>query len=102
MSNVIKVIIVLIVLAGGAWVVMWSGWLSKPQPVVTRAPVVATTTPAAPAPEPNMNGMAAANDASEMALLQDTAAIDTQMQGLTSDSASLDSSLNDKPMPQAY
>ncbi len=100
MSTIIKIIVVLIVLAGGAWLVMWSGWIKKP---TTTTPVAqtATSTPQAQ-PEQNMNGMAAANDATDAALEQDTAAVDAQMQGLTQDSASLDTSLNDKPLPQAY
>ncbi len=105
MSNVIKILIVVVVLAGGASLVMWSGVL-KPKPVVTTAPPVQPVTAPAPAPAPqpemNMNGMAAANDANDAALVQDMAAIDTQIQGLTTDSASVDSSLNDKPMSQAY
>ena len=80
MSSVIKWVLVLVVLAGGGWLVWYSGWLStltgpKTATVVT---TVATTTPTAPTPPPqppiNMNGMSDAKDASDAALVQDTAA----------------------------
>lgn len=107
MSSVIKWVLVLVVLAGGGWLVWYSGWLStltgpKTATVVT---TVATTTPTAPTPPPqppiNMNGMSDAKDASDAALVQDTAAIDTQLAGLTTDDASLKAAITDKPLPQA-
>ncbi len=98
----------LIVVAGGGWLLWYSGWitaLTGPKTAsntVTPPPVATTTPPAAPAPQPvNMNGMSDAKDASDAALVQDTAAIDTQLQGLTTDSASLDAAITDKPLPQA-
>ncbi len=88
-------IIVVGLVAGGLW---YSGALAKlglmPSQTATTTQEAATSTPQAVAqPE---NGMAANNDASDAALAQDSTAIDTQMQGLSSDSANVDSSMNDK------
>lgn len=46
--------------------------------------------------------MSAANDTSDAALSQDSAAVDAQMQALSQDSANVDASLSDKPVQQAY
>ena len=108
MSSVIKWILVLIVVAGGGWLVWYSGWLNTflgPKTAVVTTPPVATTTDQTP-PQPqtppmNMNGMSDAKDASDAALVQDTAAVDSQMQGLTTDGTNLSTAINDKPLPQA-
>ena len=101
MSLIIKIVVVLVVLAGGTWLVMYSGVLNKPKPVTTTEQT-ATTTASVPEPEQNMNGMSVATDTTDEALLQDTTALDIQMQGLATDAASIDVSLNDKPGTQAY
>ena len=93
-------IIVVALVAGAVW---YSGALNKfMQPTAmqeTATTTPATTTQAAPQPE---NGMAANNDASDAALTQDTAAVDAQMQGLTTDNSNVDSSLSDKEVTQSY
>jgi hypothetical protein len=96
-------IIIVVLLAGALW---YSGVLSSfglgmmPSQTATTTQETATTTQQAVAqPE---NGMAATNDASDAAITQDTAAVDAQMQGLGSDSAAVDSSLNDKQTAQSY
>jgi hypothetical protein len=88
-------IIVVIIIGAGLW---YSGVLgtfmtppASPQTTTTTTP--ANNQQAAAQPE---NGMSANNDASDAAITQDTAAIDAQMQGLNSDSANVDSSLNDQ------
>jgi len=93
--------IIIVALLGGA---LWYSGLLKnmmtPSSPSTTAQETATTTQQAVAqPE---NGMAATNDASDSAITQDTAAVDAQMQGLGTDSANVDSSLNDKQTPQSY
>jgi hypothetical protein len=94
-------IIIVVLLGGALW---YSGVLSSFGFGMT-APVppasVATTTQQAAVPQPE-NGMAATNDASDAAIAQDTAAVDTQMQGLASDSTSVDGSLSDKQTAQSY
>ncbi len=105
MSSALKGIIAVIVIAIIAWLVWWSGWVTIPsqKPAPTIQPVATTTAPQAEAAPPqNMNGMAAANDASDGAITQDAAAIDTQLQGLTQDSTAVDSSMNDKAVAQSY
>ena len=99
MSIAIKWIIGLIVIAVLAWLVWWSGWLSgAPAPAVPgAAQPVATTTSQAPA---NDNGMSAAADTSDAALDQDAAAVDAQVQGLQTDTTSVDAGLSDKPITQ--
>ena len=95
-------IIIVALLGGALW---YSGWLGNitgmmPSQTATTTQETATTTQQAAAqPE---NGMAATNDASDSAIKQDTAAVDAQMQGLGTDSANVDSSLNDKQTPQSY
>ena len=83
--------IVVVVLAGAA--LWWSGWLGNMTPSQT-----ATTTPQAAQPQAQAptNGMSASNDTSDAAMAQDAAAIDAQMQGLTQDTSSVDTSLSDK------
>lgn len=95
-------IIVLALLGGALWYSGVLGNLSMtPSQTPTTTPEIATTTPQAAAPQPE-NGMSATNDASDAAIAQDAAAIDTQMQGLNSDNASVDSSVNDKAVAQSY
>lgn len=97
-------IIIVLLLGAALW---YSGMLSSlgfgmsPSQTATTTAPMATTTQQAATPQPE-NGMAATNDASDAAITQDTAAIDAQMQGLNSDSANVDSSMNDKQTPQSY
>ncbi len=97
-------IIIVVLLGAALW---YSGALSSlglgmsASQTPTSTAQMATTTQQAAAPQPE-NGMAATNDASDAAITQDTAAVDAQMQGLTSDSANVDSSLNDKQTAQSY
>ena len=97
--TVIKWLIGLLIVAGGAWALWWSGLLpmkakQAPAPASTTA---ATTTPQVPAP---INGMSAQNDASDAAISQDAAALDAQMQALDGDTTSLGASFADKPIIQ--
>jgi hypothetical protein len=93
-------IIIVILLAGALWYSGVLGNMGMTSQMATTTPEVATTTPQAVAqPE---NGMAATNDASDNAITQDAAAIDAQMQGLSSDSANVDSSMSDKQTAQSY
>ena len=104
MFTAVKWLIILVVLAGLGWFVWYSGWLSsilgpKPAPVTQQ---VATTTPTTPTPPVNLNGMSPANDASDAGISQDIMAVDTQVQGFATDTASIEQSLSDKPLPQAF
>ncbi|HUD02905.1 MAG TPA: hypothetical protein VMR46_02710 [Candidatus Paceibacterota bacterium] len=87
-------IVVVILIGVGLW---YSGvlgtFMTPPAPVQQTATTTPQTQQAAAQPE---DGMSANNDASDAAITQDTAAIDAQMQGLTTDSANVDTSLNDK------
>lgn len=99
----LKWAIAIVVVAGGAWVLWWSGLLGgKQAPAAPATQTGAATQATSNTPPPTLNGMSQANDTSDAAVAQDTAAVDVQMQGLNSDSASVDSSLNDKPVAQAY
>ena len=94
-------IIIVALLGGALW---YSGWLGNRGTMsaqTTSTPAAATTTQQAAVPQPE-DGMAATNDASDAAITQDTAAVDAQMQGLTTDSANVDSSLNDQQTAQSY
>lgn len=89
-------IVVVIIIGAGLW---YSGVLKNIPWMMPSATPMATTTPAAAQPtavaQPE-DGMSANNDASDAAISQDTAAIDAQMQGLNSDSANVNSSMNDQ------
>ena len=90
------------ILAGGAWLLWWSGWLGGIQQPAPSTQTSATQQATSNTQPPTLNGMSQANDTSDAAVAQDTAAVDAQMQGLVSDSSSVDSSINDKPVSQAY
>jgi hypothetical protein len=95
--------IIIVALIGGA--LWYSGFLGKmltPPPAAapaTSSTQSTTTQQAVAQPE---DGMSATNDASDAALSQDTAAIDAQMQGLTSDTAQVNASAADQPVQQSY
>lgn len=90
-------IIVLVALAVG--VLWWQGllqpWIFPQEPVQETAQQ--------PQPIQSQTGLPTADsDTSDDALVQDSAAIDAQIKAFESDSASVDESLNDKPVEQAY
>ena len=95
-------VVVIVAIGAGLW---WSGvlnqFMASPQP----APVQqATTTPQEQTQQPAaVNDLPTqSSDNSDAAMVQDTAAIDAQFQGLSSDSSSMDQSFNDKPTAQEY
>ena len=101
--------IVVVVLIGAA--LWWSGWLksgmTSPATTTTNtAPTDQTQTQPTPQEQQaaiqQQNGMSAQSDDSDAALQQDAASVDTQMQGLNSDSSSVNSSLSDQPVQQSY
>lgn len=96
MATAIKWIFIVLIIGALGWLVWWSGWLGA-------APVATPIEPAPlAAPEQNTNGMSPASDTSDAGLAQDTTAVDVQMQALISDSANVDSSMDDKQTPQDY
>lgn len=99
MSTVSKWIIGIVCLAALAWLVWWSGWLTKPG---SQAPTDTSTNQATTTAQDNtpINGMSANNDASDAAIAQDTAAIDAQLKAYATDSSDVDSSMNDKQVTQ--
>lgn len=91
----IVALVIIVLIGGGAW------WYLRgtPSPQTATTQQQATTTAQTPPPT---DGMSAANDASDAAIEQDTAAVDAQMQGLSTDSANVNSSLNDQPGSVTY
>lgn len=98
MSTTVRWIIAVLIIAALAWLVWWSGWLTGKKPVM--APAAANNTQATTTPPAPTNGMSASNDASNAAITQDTAAIDTQMQAYGTDTTNVDSSMSDKQVTQ--
>lgn len=96
MSIILKWLIALVVIAGLVWLAWWSGWFGTPR-VASQESTTASTTSAATEPR---NGMSPSSDTSNAALEQDATAIDAQMGAYASDSAAVDSSLNDQPISQ--
>ena len=87
-GKVILWVVVIILVGAGAWWYFSKGGSMQPQ--------------GADQASNTANGQAspAALDTSDAALVNDTTAIDAQMQGLQTDTANVDSSLNDKAIPQ--
>ncbi|MDE2071626.1 MAG: hypothetical protein KGI70_02770 [Patescibacteria group bacterium] len=83
MKWITGIIVIAAVAAGVAWYAGW--WPSSMQ----ASPSAATQ-------------MSNPQDTTNGAIVQDTAAIDTQMQGLSQDQGSVDSSFNDQPVQQSY
>ncbi|MEI6864111.1 MAG: hypothetical protein WCK46_01935 [Candidatus Adlerbacteria bacterium] len=94
MSKVFKWVIAVVVIVVLGLLVWRSGWLTSVKPGMQ------TNTQGTKAPAAPTNGMSASNDASDAALVQDSAAIDSQMQGYSADSAAVDSGLGDKSVGQ--
>ncbi len=91
----VAIILVLVLLVIGAW---YTGLFSAFMP---QAEETATTTPQV-AQQPQNDLPTGMGDTSDSAILQDSAAVDAQIQALASDSAGIDESLNDKPVTQEY
>ncbi len=105
MSAAIKWIIGLVVVAGLAWLLWWSGWLTTPKGGQGNNQAASTSTSTSTNPTPQTqptNGMSGSGDISDAALTQDVSTVDTQMQGLAADSASVGASLSDTPVSQSY
>ncbi len=102
MSTAIRWGIAVVVIAALAWLLWWSGWLTNKQADLSAAARNATSTPTTTQQQPAgpINGMSASNDASDQAIAQDSAAIDAQMSAYTTDTSSVDSSMNDKQITQ--
>ena len=109
MFKFIITVVVLLVIAGGLWFTgLLSQWVpSIPTYASLMSPSAATTTPTTTTqtqqqPQAVNDLPTAANDASDDALVKDSASIDTQMSALSSDNANAQSSTNDKPVTQEY
>lgn len=100
MSTGIRWGIAVIIVAGLAWLIWWSGWLTNKQGNPFGTNETATTTPTTNETQAPLNGMSVSNDASDAAISQDAAAIDAQISAYASDTSSVDSSLNDKQITQ--
>jgi hypothetical protein len=110
MFKLVITAVVLIIAAGAVW---YTGWLSKWVPSIPTYsqlmnPQTATTTQETatntqPQQQQAVNDLpTAANDASDEALVKDSASIDAQMSALQTDSSDAQSSTNDKPVTQEY
>ena len=83
-------VLVIALVIGGFW------WVKRGSPKTAPAPAAQTTT-TAPA---NNTGSILTKESSNASLDQDLTIIDSQMKSLDTDSANVDQSLNDKPIPQ--
>ena len=93
-------LVVLVILGAGLW---WSGILNNyfSTGVAPTPQEQATTTPQQ-TQQPVSDLPTQQNDASDAAVVQDSAAVDAQMQALQSDNTAADQSLNDKPTAQEF
>ncbi|MBX4192213.1 hypothetical protein KW798_01880 [Candidatus Parcubacteria bacterium] len=90
-------IIVIAAVGAGLW---YSGVLT---PLLSMGSPTATTTVQTTTAAPSSSGLPTSDaDSSDDALVKDAAAVDAQIEGLNQDSASVDQSLNDKPVEQSY
>ncbi len=110
MYKFLIIAVVLLAAVGGLW---YTGWLTKLVPMIPMmksakvpevpAPAATTTAQTEQKPPAPINDLpTATDDASDQALVQDAAAIDTQISELTTDNANAASSLSDKPVTQEY
>lgn len=90
---------ILIIVGIALW---WSGVIANFMPKPAETAQQATSTPQQQTQQPVSDLPTAGTDASDEALLQDSAAIDAQLTSLNSDSANIESSLNDKPVTQEF
>jgi flagellar basal body-associated protein FliL len=104
---VLWVIIVVIVVVAAVWFFMSPKGSAPngqgvPAPTSQNVPVapVVQNTPTAPTPAPQGALQTAPTDDSNSALNQDLATINDQLNGLASDTASIDQGLNDQPVTQ--
>ena len=95
-------LVVLVAIGAGLYFSGWLGNIKLPgqQTQTTQQP--ATTTPTQTQQQPVSDLPTQSNDASDAAIVQDSAAVDAQLTSLSSDSAGIDQSLNDKPVTQEY
>lgn len=109
MFKFLVTVVVLLAAIGAVW---YSGYLTKWVPSIpspesvfsSETPTTATTTQQTPTQQQQaVNDLpTATNDASDDALAKDSAALDVQMEALTTDSNNAQGSLNDKPVTQEY
>jgi hypothetical protein len=102
-------LVVLIVAVGAIW---YTGWLSKWVPGVPTvsqlmSPQAATTTPEttntqAQQPQAVNDLSTSPSDASDAALVKDSASLDAELQALSTDSTNAQNSTSDKPVTQEY
>ncbi len=96
MSTGLKWIVALIVIIIAGFGLWKSGLISLGS-LQSPAAEQATSTPQAQSGLPTGQ-----SDTSDAAFVQDSAAVDAQLQGLSQDSANVDQSLNDQPVQQSY
>ncbi|TSC69686.1 MAG: hypothetical protein G01um101456_38 [Parcubacteria group bacterium Gr01-1014_56] len=85
----------------GLW---WSGVFASLMSQVASGPQEqATTTPQTAQNTTPVNDLpTGSSDGSDAAIVQDSAAVDAQLSALSSDSANIDNSINDKPVSQEF
>jgi hypothetical protein len=100
---IIGIIAAIIIIGGGGY--YWYKSMHSMAPVTTTAPAAtneAAMTGTAPATNntANTNALPSGTNNTDASLNQDTAAIDGQMTGLSTDNASANQSVNDQPITQ--
>jgi len=93
---VLGVVVAVVVIGGLAWWSMGQQGGGSPAGISQNNPGAAAPQPA-PAPAQQQ---VTAQSATNASMNQDLSSMDNQMKGLSSDSASVDQSMNDQPIPQ--
>ena len=107
-GKIILGVIVAVIIIGGAGYYWYTSMQSVPSTAVTAATTtdqnsVTQNTASAPAggtSGTNANALPSGSSNTDASLNQDTAAIDAQMSGLSTDNASANQSVNDQPITQ--
>lgn len=100
MTKWIMGIVLLAIAGGGLW---WSGLLKQYLPMSEPTAMMEHPATTTPVQQPVVTDLPTqGNDASEAAIVQDTAALDVQFSSLSSDQSGVDQSLNDKPVTQEF
>ena len=98
MGFIVKLVLVLAVVAGGVWAWMTFHPSASTQPPVAQVQNAPPPAPSAPPRAPS--DAVSASGSSDAALQGNLNTLDGQVQSAQTDSASMDSSFNDKPVQQ--
>ena len=97
MGKILMWIVIIIIVALGAWYFLANSAGSTATPAENTMPTATQSTETMPS-----GSSLPTSDSSDASLKADAAVIDTHMQAASNDSAAVEQSFNDKPVSQSY